>query len=347
MVALRRGDVRRAARRIAQALIYRAPFELSVCPACASSDLDDLDLLPLRPPRAGRYIGFVTLCDSCGLVFSNPLPSFDDLKRFYSPDGEWRSGIEAAPATTDVAPRGLSWSKPFDPIRGELRVTRPPKGARVLDFGCGTGKLLDAFQDFGWDTCGIEPACDDAFRRHQRLEAVPDTPSFDLIVANHVLEHVPDPLNLLGQFARACRMPGFVFVSVPRFDTLPVHRDYAYVLNGRAHITAYTWTCLQGLLTRSGFDPVSEPPERVAKGRGKTTASRLRVIGRRVAVPAAVVARPADAARDAMKQYLARVPDRSLLERLGLSRVAARRADALRRRAARVRKSAKIRSAVS
>ena len=44
----------------------------------------------------------------------------------------------------------------FDPIRES--VTTPPKGAKVLDFGCGNGKLLDALQECGWDTWGIETA---------------------------------------------------------------------------------------------------------------------------------------------------------------------------------------------
>ena len=332
--------------------MYRAPEERDACPACGSSRLEDLDLLPLRRPRQGRYIGFVELCGECGLVFSNPLPSAEDLEHFYSPGGEWRAAAAAAVEPAATEPRGLSWSKPFDAIRGELRVTKPPAGAKVLDFGCGSGKLLDAFQDFGWETAGIEPAGDDAFRRHRRLEAVPDEPTFDLIVANHVLEHVADPLGLLRRFAAACRMSGFVFISVPRFDTLPLHRDYTYVINGRAHITAYTWSCLQGLLRRAGFEPVAEPPARVAKGRGKTTTSRLRVIARRVDAGRSIAGRsigtaPADDARTAMRRYQAELPERPFLERHGLYRLAARRADTRRRRAALVRKSAKITRAVS
>lgn len=342
MVASPRGDAGGRWRRIAGSLIYRAPEERDDCPACASPRLVDLDLLPLRRPRHGRYVGFVELCEDCGLVFSNPLPSADDLKEFYRPGGEWRSAAAGATEPAPAEPRGLSWSKPFDPIRGELRVTKPPKGASVLDFGCGRGKLLDAFQDFGWDTAGIEPAGDEAFRRHRRLETIPDEPTFDLIVANHVLEHTADPLGLLRQFAKACRMSGFVFISVPRFDTLPVHRDYTYVINGRAHITAYTWSCLKGLLVRAGFEAVAEPPARVTKGRGKTTTSRLRVIARRVESSASLAVAPAASARAAMKQYQADVPDRPALERYGLYRLAARRTDARRRREVLARKSAKI-----
>ena len=151
------------------------------------------------------------VCDDCGLVFSNPQPTPGELTRFYSPTGEWglrRVGGAGNTGEPGDATHGRSWSKAFDPIRES--VTTPPRGAKVLDFGCGNGELLDALQECGWDTWGIETAVDDSFPRHHRLDAVPDTPVFDLIVANHVLEHVTDPLGLLRQFARAGRIGGYL-----------------------------------------------------------------------------------------------------------------------------------------
>lgn len=306
-------------------------------------------MLLVRSPL-GRRIGFVSGCRDCGLVFSNPLPSSDELKAFYSLTGEWRRSDrqDAARPTAGVdAARGGSWSRPFAPIRHELPVTTPPPGAAVLDFGCGTGKLLDAMQACGWDTSGVEPAVDVAFPRHRRLDAVPDEPAFDLIVANHVLEHVTDPLRLLSQFARACRQGGYLFVGVPRFDTLPLHRDYKYVINGRAHVIAYTWPCLEGLLARTGWAVVGPPPERVPIGAGRTTCARLQVIARRVDTPPALPASPALAARDAMRQYHLQAEGRSLVERLRFFRLAARRAEAQRRRRKMIGKSAKIGTAIS
>lgn len=342
---LRPGDVRRVWRSISRALIYRVPGECEQCPACRSRRLYELDVLPLRRSAHGRHMGFVSGCNDCGLVFTNPPPSPQELMHFYSPSGDWGASRAAAagsvPETTGDT-RGHSWSKLFEPIRDRLCVTAPPLGARALDFGCGSGKLLDALQDCGWDTSGIEPALDVAFRRHARLHVIPDEPTFDLIVANHVLEHVPDPLTLLRQFARACRTGGYVFIGVPRFDTLPIHRDYKYAINGRAHVTAYTWACLQGLLARAGWAPVAPPPDRISKGRGRTTPARLRVIARRVETTLALPPSPADEARAAIRRYHAETGGRSLLERWRFYRLAARRAEARRRQAIIIRKSAKI-----
>src|SRR5688572_7127746 len=106
MVASPRGEAGGRWRRIARALIYRVPEERDTCPACASVRLNDLDLRPLRTARQGRYVGFVALCEDCGLVFSNPLPSADDLKHFYSPGGEWRAAAAGAtvPAAIEAVP---------------------------------------------------------------------------------------------------------------------------------------------------------------------------------------------------------------------------------------------------
>jgi SAM-dependent methyltransferase len=320
------------------------PGECDRCPACGSSALFDLDLHVLRKPIEGRRTAFISGCDGCGLVFRNPQPTARELTEFYSPAGEW-----GAPRANDERklvqskPRGNqggSWARIFDPIGSALDVTSPPAGARVLDFGCGDGRLLDLLQDCGWETFGIETAVDTAFRRHRRLEAIPGEATFDLVVAHHVLEHVTNPLDVLRQLAAACRPGGHLLVSVPRLDTLPIHRDYKYVLNGTVHVTAYTWPCLQGLLARSGWTPVAPPPERVSKGGGRTTAARLRVIARRDDR----AAQPADSAgndaRTAIRDYYRVGDSRGVFERLGFLRIAARRAEARRQRAVRARKAA-------
>jgi SAM-dependent methyltransferase len=336
------GELRAAMHSTARACIYRAPGECLRCPSCGSSRLYELDLLTLQRPINGCRTGFVSGCDGCGLVFSNPQPTAEELRRFYSPTGEWgarRVGVSKTPDVPRRATRGRSWSKAFGPIRDFVTTPRP--GATALDFGCGDGALLDALQESGWDTSGIETAVDCAFPRHHRLDAVPGAPVFDLIVANHVLEHVTDPLGLLHQFARAGRVGGYLFIGVPRFDTLPIHRDYKYVINGRAHVTAYTWPCLQGLLARAGWKSLAPPPARVSKGRSGHTCARLRVIAQRIEEYVEPAPSPATAARRAVRRYYADVEGRPVLERMGWYRLAARSAEVRRKDGIRIRKSGK------
>jgi SAM-dependent methyltransferase len=330
------GDVyRRVARRISQRLIYRAPGERDDCPACGSLALRDFDVLPLRAARTG----FVSGCDDCGLVFSNPQPTAAELEAFYGTSGSWAGDRQHLDEQADHTNLGRSWARLFDAMRDRLDVAAPPAGARVLDFGCGEGTMLDALQSCGWETWGIETASDRAFARHGRLDAIPEAPTFDLVLALHVLEHVPSPLELLRQLAAACRIGGHILVAVPRLDTLPDHRDYRYVLNGRAHIMAYTRRCLEALLVRSGWEIVASPLD-FARGRPlPQTMRRMRVLARRTDTPAGHTHVGADVARAAIAGYYAQEDARPFAVRAGLIRLAARRADAGRRRAKATRKA--------
>ena len=326
--------------------VYSLAGECDRCPACGSEDLFDLDLHVLRRPIAGRRIGFFSGCDECGLVFRNPPPTVEELCHFYSPDGEWgaprASEAHEAPRTKGGG-RGGAWVRFFDPIHGELDVTRPPAGARVLDFGCGDGKMLDLLQDCGWETFGIETALDVAFRRHHRLDSIPIEPMFDVVIAHHVLEHVTNPFDVLCQLGAASQPGGYLLVSVPRLDTLHVHRDYKYVLNGTAHVTAYTWPCLAFLLRRAGWSPVAPPPDRVPESAGRVTVARLRVVARREETAEQPVAPRGNDARAVIREYY-RGESRPVFERLGFMRLAARRAERSRQQGVRARKAAKRRA---
>ena len=327
--------------------IYRAPQELTHCPACHSTALAALGLHRLPTRLDGRRTGLVSGCEDCGLVFVNPSPSDAALASMYGPRGEWalRRPDEPthAPQVVEGAPGAGSWPRMFDGIRAEFDVTHPPLGSRVLDFGCGRGKFLDVLKRCGWLTYGIEPATDVAFTRHQPLGSIPQEPSFDLVIAHHVLEHVTDPLALLKQFAGATRLGGYLLVAVPRLDTLPLHRDLGYVVS-RVHVRAYTSVCMEGLLLRAGWEPVETPSVDVRISGGRRTSARLRMLARLVRRDLPVPVRPLESARHALGAYHSEnPPPRSLVERLeraGVVRLAARALESrrqMRRTLARVK----------
>jgi SAM-dependent methyltransferase len=323
-----------ALRRWAGRAIYRAPRELLRCPACGSADLAALGTQKLPTAVDGRRTGLISGCESCGLVFVNPFPTAGELATMYGPDGEWAHERTdeslAPPPALDAPPGSGSWPRMFDAIRGDLDVTSPPAGARVLDVGCGRGKFLDVLKPCGWETFGIEPAMEAAFPRHQRLESIPPEPLFDLVVVNHVLEHTTDPLTLLRQLAAATRPGGYLLVGVPRLDTLPRHRDRSYVIS-RIHVTAYTSTCMIALLRRAGWEPAEEPPDEIPISGGRRTSARLRMVARRVDGSRPGPAQPLGPARAALREYHRQHAPAAVAARLGGARVAARGLETKRR----------------
>ena len=113
-------------------------------------------------------------------------------------------------------------------------IARAGPDARVLDCGIGSGSLSIALDGIvsdhvtyhGIDTsCGMLVAADTEMHRagmSARLEQAdilsipyPDL-SFDVVMAAHVLEHLPDPRLALAEMVRVLKPGGMVFVCMTR-----------------------------------------------------------------------------------------------------------------------------------
>jgi SAM-dependent methyltransferase len=98
----------------------------------------------------------------------------------------------------------------------------------MLDLGCGSGFALDAAKRAGLETYGIElsqTAAAEASRRGhmvfpvllENLDPVWEG-KFDLISLNQLLEHVPDPVGLVGLCIRFLSPRGTIAIAVPHAD---------------------------------------------------------------------------------------------------------------------------------
>ena len=305
----------------------RAAGVMPACPACRSTSIVHLEPFVSPDDGAGSRVGFVTGCRECGLLFVNPQPDPAALAVFYSPDGTWgRYASERRPALQRQAARALAGIRKANPPRRgrdtlleaidrHVAVFAPPEGAAVLDFGCGDGKLLNALLEHGWRTFGIEPSSDVAFLRHARLDAIPLTPQFDFVILNHVIEHVPNPLDLLQALARAIKPQGSIYVGVPRLDTLPAHGDFRYCLNGRTHLVSFSEACLRDLFARAGLEPVVALHDAALDAQFTNGIPlRLRMIARKADAPLPRHAHPLRAATQALREYRRTSPNRPWFE---------------------------------
>jgi SAM-dependent methyltransferase len=313
----------RARRDAVRSLWLRFDDEAASCPACGSSALALLDVLRVRADMTGRKLAFLTGCEGCGLLFTDPSPDPERAASFYGQEGAW--GAAHADRALRLATAHEKWAASdqpmkrsrapkrtvlFDAMAPYVPVHAPPPGARAIDFGCGEGKLLNSLQDAGWDTYGIEPSTDVAFLRHHRLERLPEDGSFDLAILHHVLEHVPTPLETLRQLGATLREGGVLFISVPRIDTVAQHGDLRYCINGRNHVVCFTEACLGNLLARAGFEVAASltTPE-IDRALTKGTPLRLRLLARKTPSPPSPPPAPLAAARRALQAYArARVP---------------------------------------
>lgn len=103
-----------------------------------------------------------------------------------------------------------------------------PGGSDVLDVGCSTGYLAEALVARGCRVSGIEYDADAAEKARPHLQhlvvgdlvamdlaAELGDRTFDVIVCADILEHLPDPVDVLRRLLAHLRPGGSVVISVP------------------------------------------------------------------------------------------------------------------------------------
>lgn len=108
----------------------------------------------------------------------------------------------------------------FDNIIANL-----PEKSAIADFGCGTGDFLNAlaFKNKQHQLLGLDqisrPASLASHINYQQVDfnnklSIPSN-SFDLIISQHVLEHLTIPLLYFSEMVRSLKPGGFLLIEAP------------------------------------------------------------------------------------------------------------------------------------
>ena len=223
------------------------------CNLCGSVDVEELSALD----RDGRPLR-TTICRACGLVWSNPRPGEDEVRRYYS--REYRMDYKgiATPSLRHIARSGRG---AMNRCRDLAPFLKP--GDRVLDAGAGGGEMVYALRRLGFDAMGLEP--DERYARHARETlGVPvetgfvqdrsfPSGSFDVITMYHSLEHVEDPVGILTTLRRWLSEGGRLLVEVPNVEARCIHPRHRFHF---AHFYNFNRVTLEATGRRAGLEPV-------------------------------------------------------------------------------------------
>jgi SAM-dependent methyltransferase len=224
------------------------------CRACLVGRLIDFVVVPDFEYRIafGRY----GRCDACGSYTQNPMPDDAKLASYYPPTYHSFLPINALIRKRQAVRIGR-----LRKMLGSL------DGIALLDFGCGQGAFLDALAEAVPEGSfyGYEIAEKNAAERTHggrvtiyrgSLDATLDgLPPLDVVVMNHVIEHLPDPSTIVGRLV-ACLKPGGAFEG-----QTPNANSYERRLFGRRwagfhsprHTVVFSKEGLDGFLRRFGF----------------------------------------------------------------------------------------------
>lgn len=139
------------------------------------------------------------------------------------------------------------------------RYVQPPKGARILEIGCGTGHNLPMLGAFGTvDAIEIDPAARDvASKRLGREVGTAPLPEltgvaegqYDLIAVLDVVEHVADDVGALQGMAKRLKPGGKILITVPAHQWMWSAHD---VVNH--HQRRYSKAGLTDVLRKAGLN---------------------------------------------------------------------------------------------
>ncbi len=228
------------------------------CNCCGSDDASILF------PAGVAQRHQIVRCTTCGLMYASPRAE----------EPEHLPALRLAGKSTPPSPRLKDIEKERIQVR-DYRATRReinklyPNRGRLLEVGSSFGYLVAAFKSDGWDAVGIDPdggAC--SYAEAQNAVTVfngvlDDKPfqeaSFDVILMNHVIEHVADPHQMLMTVRSLLKENGYFVMETPTYDSLSFkllgRRERSLSCNG--HIYFFTRDSLKRLCENAGFEVVS------------------------------------------------------------------------------------------
>ncbi len=236
-------------------------MSLENCPLCGNGEFSLLypSTLGKKKEAASQYnctshgLGIhpdIFRCRSCAMVFNEPAPDSADVADEYEQveDPEYLAQRES---------RHLTFHRELDAIekvqgKGEL-----------LDVGCYTGFFLECARERGWNVSGVEPSRWAAeYARNELAVEIFNGPveryttdrSFDVVTMWDVLEHLPNPVEVLSILRQYVKPDGLLVFATHNLDTTVARvlgRNFPLFME--MHTVHFTNETLTMLLEKTGF----------------------------------------------------------------------------------------------
>ncbi|MEO8433457.1 MAG: class I SAM-dependent methyltransferase [Pyrinomonadaceae bacterium] len=214
---------------------------LRTCPGCAST----------KGRRRGAKHNFdmMITCEACGTLYVQRLPPASDVMDY-----------DAYYTATNLSVSDFINQRVEEIVAGFAAYRNTN---RLLEIGFGSGAMLGAAANAGWEAEGVEISRtatehvrEKGFKVFCGNLADADYPSayFDVVIASELLEHVPEPRQLASEVARILRPGGLFWATTPHINGLSARllgMDWTTV--GPDHLHLFSQKGVTDLLTNAGF----------------------------------------------------------------------------------------------
>lgn len=224
------------------------------CPICSSSNLQKYE-----------YDTEASICVSCGSLFSNYLPSVQELKSHYELDvPNYKKDTLPRIGSTDVLAQ-YSYSY----LNNVLRATNFEElgKVRILDIGSSTTAFPSLLSEAGFGEvyssevfeCNGAPGVTKVLLDLNDPDTwVTNSSKFDIITMFAVLEHLREPANAFRYFRAVTDLGAEIFIMIPVVSF--IFDQYAFGLNRwhdpPGHLQVPSFESIESLALSHGFECV-------------------------------------------------------------------------------------------
>jgi len=233
-------------------------MEYVKCGLCNSDDASLLFSVKNNDYLGKDEIFSIVKCNNCSFVYTNPRPDRIEVSKYYPQSYYGKDNVR--------------FNKIVEYVLGLIRKNRARAIAslmspgRILDIGCGRGKMLSFLKKKKWQTIGTEisaEACRYA-QEYLNLEVVPkDLPEikfpdsyFDVITLFNSLEHLSNPREVLNECKRILKPAGWLIIALPNIDSIQtrIFKNRWFHLDLPRHYSHFSLSTLKEMLNIAGFE---------------------------------------------------------------------------------------------
>ncbi|MDA0193697.1 MAG: class I SAM-dependent methyltransferase [Bacteroidetes bacterium] len=200
--------------------------KLKECPVCKHEEFSNFLICSDHLLTDESFA--IVQCANCGLKFTNPRPTPDNIDRYYQ-SNEYASHQSKSLTLTDHIynlVRKFTLKKKL----GLVNSVAEQRG-NLLDVGCGTGLFLKTCKAGGWETTGVETnvkartiaISNNCGEIHDHVANLQGKMKFRIITLWHVLEHLHDLNGSMELFRRLLKKDGKLIIAVPNSNSWDCH----------------------------------------------------------------------------------------------------------------------------
>jgi len=212
-------------------------------------------------------------CEKCDAIYLYPIPSEEEEKKFYLQEFEgfmssrvgdhrdWSNAEKHKNTNQDQVKRRMPFLEKYIKTNIDL-----------LEIGCSSGFMLDAFREMGANCIGIEPSGEfgeylikQGHKSYSDMSELGEK-KFDLITNFFVFEHIRNPFEFLAEMYSHLKESGVIICEIPCandpltsvYEIDPFEKFYWSI----AHHYYYTHSALKFVLNKMGYKYELVPEQR-------------------------------------------------------------------------------------